>query len=241
VQKSLFNWFVELMQRDYPEDWARLCQHAHAAYAPAAIEPSVWPELDARWLLSHHRRGVLDHLLPSETRRVCRECIQLFADAFRNQMVGRIKGTPEIKPLDPALISVETLRFEPDELVLDEGELIIVDVRVEPAPGGQHEADAPVETTGADRRTGKSPQRKKPPAPPPSPPAAATAESQSPKRRRNWQRDVIRAAIKDKWGPGWPPDILSTPDALRQLDHELDRLKIKASDDTKKRAMGRRD
>jgi hypothetical protein len=68
-----------------------------------------------------------------------------------------------------------------------------------------------------------------------------SAESQSLKRRRNWQRDTIRAAIRDKWGPEWPPDTLSTPDALRQLDHELDRLKIKASDDTKKRAMGRRD
>jgi hypothetical protein len=49
-------------------------------------------------------------------------------------MVGRIKGSLERKPLDPALITAETLRFDPDELVLDGGELIIVDVRVEPAP-----------------------------------------------------------------------------------------------------------
>ena len=49
-------------------------------------------------------------------------------------MVGRTKGSRETKPLEPALIRPEALRFDPDELVLDGGELIIVDVRVEPAP-----------------------------------------------------------------------------------------------------------
>jgi hypothetical protein len=61
-------------------------------------------------------------------------------------------------------------------------------------------------------------------------------DGKPPKRRRGWQRDPIRAAITQKWGPGWPPDTLPTPEALRQLDRELDRLRIKASDDTKKRA-----
>jgi hypothetical protein len=55
-------------------------------------------------------------------------------------MVGRIKGSLETKPLEPALIRPEALRFDPDELVLDKGELIIVDVRVGPAPV----VDAPV-------------------------------------------------------------------------------------------------
>jgi len=49
-------------------------------------------------------------------------------------MVGRTKGSRETKPLEPALIRPEALRFDPDELVLDKGELTIVDVRVEPAP-----------------------------------------------------------------------------------------------------------
>ena len=49
-------------------------------------------------------------------------------------MVGRIKGSLETKTLEPALIRPEALRFDPDELVLDKGELIIVGVRVEAAP-----------------------------------------------------------------------------------------------------------
>jgi hypothetical protein len=39
-----------------------------------------------------------------------------------------------MQPLDPTWITAETLRFDPDELVLDERKLIIVHVRVEPAP-----------------------------------------------------------------------------------------------------------
>jgi hypothetical protein len=61
------------------------------------------------------------------------------------------------------------------------------------------------------------------------------------KRRRRSRQDPIRAAIIQKWGSDWPPDTLPTPEALRELDHELDRLGIKASPDSKKRAMGRRD
>jgi hypothetical protein len=61
------------------------------------------------------------------------------------------------------------------------------------------------------------------------------------KRRRRWRQDPIRAAITQKWGSDWPPDTLPTPEALRELDHELERLGIIASPDSKKRAMGRRD
>jgi hypothetical protein len=67
-----------------------------------------------------------------EADRLCRDCIQLFVDAVRSRMVGRIEGTLEMKRLDPALITTETLRFDPDELMLDGGKLIIRDVRVEP-------------------------------------------------------------------------------------------------------------
>jgi hypothetical protein len=78
---------------------------------------------------------------------LCGKFVTHFADVFRDQLVGRIKGTLEIKPLDPALIRVGALRFDPDELVLDGGALIIVDVRVEPAPA----AKAAVGKTGIAR------------------------------------------------------------------------------------------
>jgi hypothetical protein len=311
MQKSLLDWLVELMQRDYPEDWARLCHLAHAreqafteliaftakhrieqlareptqmlpgllglarpaqdqevvgvahdAGAEASLQPehllsqhdldpvpSKSPEEEAArtYLRSYQKRGALYPIPSVEMDWLCAKFIKHFADVFRDQMVGRKKGTRKVKPIDPALVRSLALRFDPDELVLD---IIIVDVRVEPAPSDQYEADGPVKTTRADGRTRKSPQSKKPLAAPSSPPAAATAqlpdppvpaESQSPKRRRSWQRDVVTAAIEEKFGLGWPPGTLSTPEALRQLDRELDRLNIKASDDTKKRAMGRRD
>ena len=157
MQQSLLDWLVELMKLDYPEDWARLCHHAHATKQALAGDwtrgrrrlrirdlptakdwldqlanlPSRSPDQAARRCLRSYRRGdpraSTDTLL---TDWLCWNCVQRFADVYRNQMVGRIKGTLESKPLDPALITAETLRFDPDELVLDGGELIIVDVRV---------------------------------------------------------------------------------------------------------------
>ena len=73
-------------------------------------------------------------LLPVEAHFLCGKIIQHFVDVYRDQMVGRKKGTRKVKPVDPALVRAWVLRFDPDELVLDGGELIIVDVRVEPAP-----------------------------------------------------------------------------------------------------------
>src|SRR5262249_26317321 len=70
----------------------------------------------------------------SESKALCKKFVEHFADVFRNQMVGRTKGSRETKPLEPALIRPEALRFDPDELVLDKGALTIVDVRVEAAP-----------------------------------------------------------------------------------------------------------
>jgi hypothetical protein len=134
MQQSLLDRLVELIKRDYPEDWARLCHHAHPT------EPDLSPEEAARRCLrSYQKRDVLDpmdslvmELLQAD--RLCRDCIQLFVDAVRSRMVGRIEGTLKMKRLDPALITTETLRFDPDELVLDEGKLIVVNVRVESAP-----------------------------------------------------------------------------------------------------------
>jgi hypothetical protein len=188
MPQLLLERLVKLVRRDYWEDWGRLCHHAHTT------EPGVSPEDTARgWLRSYRRRGAMDPMASLETDRLCWRCIQRFADVFRNQMVGRIKGTLEMRPLDPALITAETLRFDPDELVLDGGELIIVDVRVDPAPGEQFESDAPVETTGADGRTRKSPRRKKPPAP--SPPAAQ-------RRHRRIRLCPLRASHRNGAGNG---------------------------------------
>jgi hypothetical protein len=141
MRQSLLDRLVELIKLDYPDDWERLCHHAQTNWEPSLediIGVAVWPgpERAARqWLKSYRQRRFL-HPQPSlETKRLCGKYIQLFSDVFRHQMVGRIKGTLEIKPIDPSLITAETLRFDPDELILDEGALIIVDVRVEPAFG----------------------------------------------------------------------------------------------------------
>jgi hypothetical protein len=141
MQKSLLDCFIELMQRDYPEDWAGLCQLAYATepgnYVSILDRMRYWltPEGAARWYVrSYKRTNILDPLPSDKITWLCRTGIERFADAFRNQMVGRIKNTLDMRPLDPALITAETLRFDPDELVLDGGELVIVDVRIEPPP-----------------------------------------------------------------------------------------------------------
>jgi hypothetical protein len=127
MQQSLLDRLVELIKLDYPEDWGPLCDRAHAT------EPSVSPEEAARRRLRGYSRRY-DLMASSETTPLCKKFIEHFADVFRNQFVGRIKGSVEAKSLEPALIRPEALRFDPDELVLDKGELVIVDVRVEPAP-----------------------------------------------------------------------------------------------------------
>jgi hypothetical protein len=129
MQQSLLDRLVELMERDYREDWESLCHHAQADF------PDLSPEEAARRCLRAHNRSYfrICDVRSAETDSLCWKYIQLFVDAFRNQMIGRIKGTLEKKLLDPALITMWTLRFDPDELVLDGGKLIIVDVRVEPA------------------------------------------------------------------------------------------------------------
>ena len=43
---------------------------------------------------------------------------------------GRAQGTLETRRLEPRQIRAGALRFDPDELVLDKGKLVIVDVRI---------------------------------------------------------------------------------------------------------------
>jgi hypothetical protein len=141
MQRSLLDHLIELTKLDYPDDYARFGHLACAIEGEAvSLDEAV------RWRLRMHRRYDLAGFSPrlanavSESRALCERFVEHFADVFRNQMVGRIKGSSETKPLEPALIRPEALRFDPDELSLDKGELVIVDVRVAPAPV----ADAPV-------------------------------------------------------------------------------------------------
>ena len=135
MQRSLLDQLIELTKSDYPDDWVRFCHLARV------IEGEAVPLDEAvRMRLRVHRRYDLAAFSPrlahevSESGALCKKFVEHFADVFRNQMVGRTKGSRETKPLEPALIRPEALRFDPGELVLDKGELTIVDVRVEPAP-----------------------------------------------------------------------------------------------------------
>jgi hypothetical protein len=135
MQRSLLDQLIELTKSDYPDDWVRFCHLARVIEGE-----SVSLDEAARSRLRVHGRYDLAAFSPrlahevSESRALCKKFVEHFADIFRNQMVGRTKGSRETKPLEPALIRPKALRFDPDELVLDKGELIIVDVRIEPAP-----------------------------------------------------------------------------------------------------------
>jgi hypothetical protein len=150
---SLLDRLVELIKHDYPADWERFCRcaqegalnenYAFIAKSHQPLDPVLQsfverfgqrsPEKAARTYIRSYQRRASPGVSVGGFLLLNR-FLEHFADVFRDQMVGRIKGTPEMKRLDPALISAGAIRFEPDELVLDEGELIIVNVRVEPAP-----------------------------------------------------------------------------------------------------------
>jgi hypothetical protein len=144
MQRSLLDQLIELTKLDYPDDYVRFGRLACAIEGGAvSLDEAV------RMRLRVHGRYDLAAFSPrlahevSESRTLCKKFVEHFADVFRNQMVGRTKGSRETKPLEPALIRPEALRFDPDELVLDKGELIIVDVRI-------NAAAAPVHRTGKE-------------------------------------------------------------------------------------------
>jgi hypothetical protein len=152
MQRSLLDQLIELTKSDYPDDWVRFCHLARVIEGE-----SVSLDEAARSRLRVHGRYDLAAFSPrlahevSESSALCKKFVEHFADISRNQMVGRTKGSRETKPLEPALIRLEALRFDPDELVLDKGELIIVDVRIEPAPAPlPNAAAAPVHRTGKE-------------------------------------------------------------------------------------------
>jgi hypothetical protein len=87
---------------------------------------------------------------------VSRSRLEHFSDVFCDHTwIGRAQGTLETRRLEPRQIRAGALRFDPDELVLDKGKLVIVDVRIEPAPAKPEDGaiDAPVAAArGAGRR-----------------------------------------------------------------------------------------
>jgi hypothetical protein len=123
---------IELTESDYPDDYARAFRLARAIEGQ-----SVSPEEAMRLRLRVYRRYDIaafgSGTEVGDINKLLKKFVEHFADVFRHQMVGRIKGSLETKALEPALIRPEALRFDPDELVLDKGQLTIVDVRVEPA------------------------------------------------------------------------------------------------------------
>jgi hypothetical protein len=61
-------------------------------------------------------------------------------------------------------------------------------------------------------------------------------------KQRRRQRDQIRAMADEAWGSDWPPEGMSTPDAVQALGKELKRRGVRRipSEDTLKRAINRR-
>lgn len=75
------------------------------------------------------------------------------------------------------------------------------------------------------------------PKPAASPPPR---QEKTPKRRRSQTKlDRVKAVMRELW-PSGVPEEMTTPKLLHQLAPELKRRKTDASDDTVKRALGRR-
>jgi hypothetical protein len=147
MQRSLLDQLIELTKLDYPDDYVRF---GHLA---CAIEGEALPDEAARKRFRAYGRYDLAAFSSrpanevSESMALRKKFVEHFANVFRDQMVGRVKGSLEVKPLEPVLIKPGALRFDPDELVLDKGNLTIVDVRVEPAPV----VDAPVAVVSVEK------------------------------------------------------------------------------------------
>jgi hypothetical protein len=217
-RSSLLDQLLELTKKDYPDDWVRFCHLARVIEEDASLDDN---EAARRRLRVHGRYDLaafstrLTHEL-RESSALCWKFVEHLCDVFRNQMVGRIKGEARSLELEPALIRPEALRFDPDELVLDKGKLIIVDVRVEPAPAHEmadrfHSAATPEPEI---RPEPELQQSQEPPTPAPLPmgpaatPPAATDRSAAPVgkpvvsrppggRPRELDYDAITGVAKD--------------------------------------------
>jgi hypothetical protein len=254
---TLLDAFIKTAEAGCPGPWARFRELA------PLLESSGSPEEAARSRLSCINRrydasqswvsgGQAGDSGLYEATKIQSELLDQFVRAIharRWSFGGYLKGDLRPTSVPVERIQASAFRFDANKLCLSDG-TEVSDVFVVPAVPP---SPSPAETRGgpkggpAENQPKKRKNRKKPRIRHRADPVQSVAkgiwplDGKPPKRRRSWRRDPIIAVITQKWGPGWPPDTLATPEALRQLDHELDRLEIKASDDTKKRAMGRRD
>jgi hypothetical protein len=142
----LLDQLVEVSKSDYRDDWSRLLQ----------LEGQS--EEAARWRLHEYSKRYSAVGIPPEVATLCEKFVKHFTDVYRDRLVGRRKGDPETRRIPPALIQPQALRFCPDELVLDKGQLVFVDVRVELVP----QIPDSVARTGADEeRRRKDRERKR--------------------------------------------------------------------------------
>jgi hypothetical protein len=251
---TLLDAFIKTAEAGCPGPWARFRELA------PLLELSGSPEEAARSRLSRINRrydGSLswvsggqagDHGL-YEATKIQSELLDQFVQAIhagRWSFGGYLKGDLRPTSVPVERIQASAFRFDANKLFLSDGTevsdvFVVPAVPASPSPAGTRGGPEGGQAENQPKKLKKPRSRYR------ANPVQSVAKGLSPldgkppKRRRGWQRDPIRVAITQKWGPGWPPDTLATPEALRQLDHELDRLGIKASPDTKKRAMGRRD
>jgi hypothetical protein len=155
--RRLLDHLIELIKADYPDDWVRFCHLARI------IERDASEDEAARRRLRVYRRYDIAGFSPSLGREVSasnelrKKFVEHFADVYRDHTwAGRAQGTLETRRLEPRQIRAGALRFDPDELVLDKGKLVIVDVRIEPAAKPEDGAiDAPLATASVEEAPAK--------------------------------------------------------------------------------------
>ena len=154
--RGLLDWLIELIKADYPDDWVRFCHLARI------IERDASDDEAARRRLRVYRRYDIAGFSSSLGREVSasnelrKKFVEHFADVYRDHpWTGRAQGTLETRRLEPRQIRAGALHFDPDELVLDKGKLVIVDVRIEPAKPEDGAIDAPVAAASVEEAPAK--------------------------------------------------------------------------------------
>jgi len=224
---TLLDAFIKTIEAGCPGQWARFRELA------PLLEPSGSPEEAARRRLSRLNRydaslawvsggQAGDHGL-YEATELQRELLDQFVRAIharRWSIVGYLKGDLRPTPVPVERIEANAFRFDANKLCLRDG-TEMSDVFVVPAVLA---SPSPAETRGG--------------------PEGGPAENQPKKRKKQRSRyraDPVQSVAKELWPPdGKPPKTMSAADALELLGKKLDDQKIKASDTTLRRVIGKR-